>query len=218
MRSRVVEFVRWRLGDRGPHNPIRRRQYWWAFGGDSWIPLVAPYDSGGRVSTVPALSAAIRAEGQQLLDAHDSAPLTHELWREAWELRDDHPRSALLIGMSALEIGLKQHIAAMEPGTTWLLEAMPAPSAARLMGEYVPKLHGRDRVFTRQQLDLVKKATAARNKVTHTGGVEVRADFLDAVLELVRTVLRTLEFLAGHRWAAYEVPPARTEDYPDRRE
>jgi hypothetical protein len=61
---------------------------------------------------------------------------------------------------------------------------------------------------------VVKKATWTRNKVSHTGGVEVRAEFLESVLEFVRGILGALDFLAGHRWAAQQAPAARTQDYP----
>jgi hypothetical protein len=123
----------------------------------------------------------------------------------------------LLIAMSALEIGLKHHIAAIIPATTWLLEELPAPPSNRLLAEYLPLLHSAGgSFFTTEQIALVKKGIAQRNKVTHAGGGVVSADFLERLLELIRTVLRTLDALAGHEWALVEAPAARAEDYPPR--
>jgi hypothetical protein len=64
---------------------------------------------------------------RQLLDANQLEPVPHALLREAWSQRHSNPNSSLLIGMAALEVGVKDYIAACMPAAAWLAENVPSP-------------------------------------------------------------------------------------------
>lgn len=60
-----------------------------------------------------------------LVTCSQREPVAHELWREAWNLRHANPRSSLVIGVAAAEVGLKQLIAALVPDAASLVENIP---------------------------------------------------------------------------------------------
>jgi hypothetical protein len=62
-----------------------------------------------------------------LVTSSQREPVAHELWREAWNLRHTNPRSSLVIGVAAAEVGLKQLIAASVPDAASLVENIPSP-------------------------------------------------------------------------------------------
>lgn len=138
--NRTVGLVRWRMADEGPYDAIRTRGAMWSLDGQEWHHLPTAFETRSSVSLVPRISADIRGDVQTMLDAGAEEPLAHKLWREAWQLRGDNPRSALLIGMTALEVGVKNYIARAIPDTDWLLAQLPAPPTHRLLAEYIPTL------------------------------------------------------------------------------
>jgi hypothetical protein len=117
---RSVSVLRWRVNELGPHNPISSRGMRWSFDGVSWHP--APSDLGGRLRILSPVrtSASTSAEVAALVEAGESGPLYHDLFREAWEQCDSNPRSALVIGIAAAELGIKRCIGTLIPGAEWL--------------------------------------------------------------------------------------------------
>jgi len=160
------------------------------------------------------LTDAIRDESQRLLDDNLAEPFAHELWREAWGLRLAHPRSALLIGVSALEVGIKHHIAKVVPDAEWLILELQSPPVHRLLNEYVPAVHDLDEgsLLTAEEKSLLRKSIERRNRITHAGDQTVDEQMLDNALHLIRGLLRRLDALRGHTWAALELPPAMHDD------
>jgi hypothetical protein len=63
---------------------------------------------------------------QRLFAEKHSEPFAYELLREAWELRDTHPRSSLLIAVAELEVAVKHYIAERDERSDWL-ETNPRP-------------------------------------------------------------------------------------------
>jgi hypothetical protein len=143
-----------------------------------------------------------------LLESGEEEPLCHELFREAWGLRSSAPRSALLIGVSALEIGFKELVAKLVPDCEWLVENAPSPPVVRMLEEYLPKLPTRlkikDKTLSPPKtiLDELRKVIQARNKVTHTGGGDsMRGSRLKEALLAIEDVLWQLDYYSGHDWA-----------------
>lgn len=110
--------LRWRSRTVGSSQPFASRGCEWAIDGVEWrlMPSAATVEVGdvARLEITPAAA----DELQGLLDAGELEPLAHVLFREAWGQRRANPRSSLLIGMTALEVGIKQYIAACVPDAT----------------------------------------------------------------------------------------------------
>jgi hypothetical protein len=131
-------------------------------------------------------------------------PLAHEMWREAWNLRHASPRSGLVVGIAAAEVGLKQLIALLAPSAASLVEHLPSPPLDTLIRRVLPSLP------TRSALDPANlcpqhlrkrliEAVEARNLVVHQGAMpqlDLRSTLLD-----IRDFLYLLDWHAGHAWA-----------------
>jgi hypothetical protein len=67
------------------------------------------------------------------VEAGVEEPLGRQLFREAWSQVGTNPRSALVIGVTAAEVGLKRLIATLVPGTDWLMEEIPTPPVGKIL-------------------------------------------------------------------------------------
>lgn len=145
-------------------------------------------------------------EIQQLLDAGLREPLAHALWHEASQQQDTSPRSAILIGIAALEVGIKHYAIKCVPDSAWLLEEAPAPPVHRMLTEFLPGLPpvagGKGfEVPSKETLETIRKGVRVRNEVTHKGVTRLKPEIVRSVLSSVRALLWQLDAGAGAEWA-----------------
>jgi hypothetical protein len=202
----AVGVLRWRLGHAGPLDPVSvLRVAWSSNDSENWH--IFPRKTSGRLvrMDIPEITREVSKDVQGLVDQLTLEPLAHELWREAWDQRRTNPRSAMLIGMAALEVGIKQFAARRIPDAGWLLAEAPAPNVARLLSEFLPGLpHGDGGPFKApdaETLATVKKGTTIRNEVTHKGVRRIQPETLRIVLETVRQLLWQMDAASGLTWA-----------------
>jgi hypothetical protein len=99
----VVELARWRLGVHSDHRAVRGSRTEWSIDAESWKPIPKEQRPHGRVSMVEPLPVdSIEALGRKGV----TEPIGHALLREARENVYVNPRSALVVGVAALEVGL----------------------------------------------------------------------------------------------------------------
>jgi hypothetical protein len=199
-------LLRWRSRTFGASRPLSSRPREWSFDGEAWHMM--PTDTGAQLIDSAHVEVSARAadELQAMLDRGESEPLAHDLLREAWSNRRANPASSLLIGMAALEIGLKQYISACVPDATWLAENAPTPPVVRILREYLPTLPpvaGGHAVatFENEIFDTLRGAVSKRNDLAHKGAT-VGAGQLDKTLRTIRDVLWSLDDARGYAWAA----------------
>lgn len=139
-------------------------------------------------------------------------PLAHELLREAKQLAESGAtRSGLLMAATAVEAGVKQHLALQRPENGWLLENMPSPPVHVLLKEYLPRVHERQELVSNWALlgplwQRVQKLVTARNSTTHVGK-PVKLESLYAHLLTATDVLYLLDALGGQLWARTRTSP-----------
>jgi hypothetical protein len=150
----------------------------------------------------------VRADTEALLEAEIAEPLGHTLFREAWALRGTYPRSALIIGVAALEVGLKQLVSELVPEAAWLMETGPSPPVPAMVKNYLPKLPARctfggevlcpPKAVRRHITDAVK----LRNKVAHSAQTDaLDYEVLKEWLLAIRDVLWLFDYYRGFQWA-----------------
>jgi len=140
----------------------------------------------------------------ELVTASQYEPVAHELWRESWNLRHSNPRSSLVIGVAAAEVGLKQLIAAMVPDAKPLVENIPSPSLDVMMRKILPHLPIKAEVepsrrAPRYLRTAVVAAVEDRNRVVHLGSMP-RGDLRETLLA-IREFLYMLDMYSGQLWA-----------------
>jgi len=204
-----LRIVRWRNGVYGHHRLIRcaEGELEWSQDGVTWKPA--------RRSIIASVGLELRAvrfksplfdQISELLLAEDYEPIGHELLREAWNLRHDSPRSALMLGVSALEVGIKAFVSKLVPSSEWLCFEMPAPPVVKMIEEYLPKLPVKlkinDKVFIPPKIiEVLRKAVTKRNRVAHKGTAIHNDESLADILMNIQMTLYFLDYYAGHSWA-----------------
>lgn len=202
----AVGVLRWRTRTLGLRQPFASGGMRWRLRDtDDWQML--PRDTYVSIHGTSRLELSDGAvsELQSLLTRHELEPLAHGVFREAWGQRQDNPRSSLLLGMAALEIGVKNYIAACVPDAAWLADNVPTPPLLRILQEYLPTLHPEGGTplapLDKDTADVLKVAVTLRNGLAHTGS-DVPRDRLARSLRAIRNVLWSMDVARGHEWAS----------------
>jgi hypothetical protein len=198
----TLRQVRWRYGLAGGYRPITS-----TFGlerstdGRTWLRVVSAIIGELWSTGYPKLDEQAAAEVQSMAAVNDSEPLGHELLREAEELRQS-PRSALVIAVAALEVGLKEFIARRVPEAAWLVEHLQSPPVSRMLRDYVPGLiNDPSKAPPKTLRTMVDTAIEKRNAAVHRGAPPPTLTELRMVIEGVRDLLYLFDFYSGHPWA-----------------
>lgn len=211
---RFIRLLRWSQGFDGPYDPFAwDGSLYWKVDGDVYYAVPEPERTATVASPVGITFDDDDQRTIQLLWNEQTVdePLAHELVREAFELLRTSPRSAILVAVTALETGLKNHVARHVPKTDWLMENVPSPPVGKIVRKYIPILHQPLKKLDWAKLSPLFKAidvlVETRNKLTHTGRmVDASFDVREAVSQ-VRDVLYVLDVLDGRDWAKELVSP-----------
>lgn len=209
---RVAKLMRWRMGLEGHHSPVKNSKgLHWSTDRQNWrfMSWMIRMDVSIIKPPIPPNDGMIKSFSE-LLSQGESEPLAHELLREAKNNKSRNPRSSLMIGIAAAEIGVKNFIAKLIPDAEWLAMNVPSPPLVQILENYVPKLPVKKRFGEGSGLgpfipthirEVFKKGVTVRNKLTHAGA-DFSTETLDQVLNATHDLLFLLDFYAGHEWAA----------------
>lgn len=151
------------------------------------------------------------AEVTAIVTSDIREPLAHQLLREAWNLRHTNPRSSVVIGVAAAEVGMKQLVATLVPNARWLVEELPSPPLVPMMRHYLAELPIRADVEPNRRCPkhlraALQGAVEARNLAVHRGSAP--AISLRDMLASVRELLYLFDLYGGHCWAATQLSDA----------
>jgi hypothetical protein len=209
--------LRWRSGS----SRMMRPSGWvfhlsgWRLDGEQWHSI--PIDTTVSISDVSltAVTEDSIAQVRTLLADRASESLGHSLWREAWTIYQQDPRTALMIGVSAAEIGFKELVADLVPNAEWLAMHVPTPPLVTMLRDFLPQLPARNRLDGRvisppeETMKLLQEAVRERNAAAHRG-TSVKWDRAEKILVMVRDLLWLFDFYRGHSWALARIkaPPS----------
>ena len=214
--SAVLWLTRWRVDAGGPHQPILDlcNMFFFTHDGKTFYPLPKPVHSYHEYQRHLSVT---DEQKRQIVDYFEQGvrePFAHRLFREAWAERLNSPRSALIAGMAALEIGVKEMIADLVPDARWLVENLPSPDVVGILREGLTKLPTRLKIDgkvvspPKEILDELKKAVTMRNTLAHSGRGHVSRDAVQDILCLIRDVLSLLDYYRGREWALSHISSA----------
>ena len=206
----TIDLFRWRHGLVG--GPVGGREAFYSEDGQRWLKasLVRGIEIKSNVFK-SSLKDVPPEEIVRLVEEGKGEPVAHQLFREAWGLRDSNPASALVIGMAAAELGVKDLIAALVPNAQWLAKEIPSPPLTKILGEYIPNLpvraHFKDKVLKppNKLITLINRGTKFRNDLVHRGGAPPHRRELQEILRAVNDVLWICEVYTGEQWAGFHV-------------
>lgn len=209
--QRTLRLARWRANAIGGPNPIRMatvNYFVWSTDGSNWKPVADSAFSTLRFQ-IPTDRTWSRADAEflqsELVKGTDE-PLGHELLREADVNRRFNPRSSLILGVAAAEVGFKQFASKTLPDTAWLLE-LPSPPLVEMLHKFPweqlkLRINGEVPAVPESIIEGLKKGVTLRNKIVHSGVANLSPDTLDSVLNTVKNLLYFLDALhgSGQHW------------------
>ncbi|WNJ88395.1 hypothetical protein [Bosea sp. 685] len=205
--TNYIRVMRWRQAASGTHRPFGMVGFYWSDDGGTWNNVPTEYQVFARQSQGFDMRPDALAATADLIAANALEPFAHELIREAGHLASNAPRSALLIAFSALETGLKAHVAYLLKGSETLLAKLPSPPVNTLLSEVIPELHSRAGIKT-EHVPLAKPAreyltkwVTQRNQVAHGVKQTVDGEDLNELIRFVSDILYVLDACRGKEWA-----------------
>jgi hypothetical protein len=212
---RTVRVLRWRFAQPGPHTPVKAAYgLKWSLDNKSW----QTFPTLRIVHGVP-FGPLDLTDDRHLVDAITqveeglSEPLGHELYREAWDQRVQNPRSALVIGYAAAEVGFKECATFLVPDIAWFVENLASPPLDQVLTKYFPKLPVKlkisdgDPFVPNKIVHEVREGMRLRNKTAHTKGQRLSTDALEAILRAIQDLLWLFDYHCGHAWALNNIRP-----------
>lgn len=207
--QRTLRLARWRTNIQGGPNPIRSGVpdfFVWSVNGSNWKMVTDSISL--RVKFLHSTRNWSKEDAgflQTEILKGLNEPLAHELLREADINRESNPRSSLILGVAAAEVGFKHFASKTLPDTTWLLE-LPSPPLIEMINKF-PWAQLKTRINDKVPMvpepitDELKKAVALRNKIVHSGIATLNYETLDSVMNAVNDFLYFLDLVhTGQPW------------------
>ena len=208
-RSTVILF-NWIHGLDGPYDPLGRGQALYSEDGERWLQVRRSTTGSFNPETATFVILARNAQIEEVVrkvEAGAEEPLARQVFREAWNQIDVSPRAALVIGVSAAEVGLRGLIGFLIPDAR-----MQAPPVRKILRKILPTLpvkakwaDGRPITLPSELITQVKKAFDYRNKVVHVGAMPPSRRELAIMLRAIRDLLWICDVYLGEHWAIKHV-------------
>ncbi|HEY1577018.1 MAG TPA: hypothetical protein VGF82_08100 [Terracidiphilus sp.] len=144
---------------------------------------------------------------RKMHEAGIETPLALQLLVEAKNQMKTYPRSALVIGVAAAEIALKQLIADLVPDARWLVEKLSSPPALQIARSYIPSLkvkahfQGTNLELPKELLNQLNNAVELRNKTVHAGATPPDFETLTGIMMAMEDIVWICSLYAGYPWA-----------------
>jgi len=205
--ERSIRAMRWRFGLNGNHGAIEFNGYDYSFDGSLWhaMPHFGDYTRAITTMVIELDNEDLRVV-ESLVTHGGDEPLGHTLLREAWHERFDNPRSALVLGMTAAEVGMKGCIGTLVPQAEWLSIHMPTPPLVKMVSEYLPQLmsvkwsNGDVPTVPKNIRKALADGAEMRNRTAHAGAKPPGWRVLERILVSVHDFLCLLDYYCGHEW------------------
>lgn len=201
----LVDTIRWRQDLSGPHEPIGRSELFWRTSEDEWVKVPGSYGAWSSVHNVLGHSKKWKTPVQRILNEGGSAPVAFGLLREAVEVHASNPRSALVIGVAAAEIGVKQCIANLVPDAEWLAFNYQGITIDKILSKYIPIIAANQNEDVLNELKRLRKAFIKanddRNALVHRAGVDITSEKVRSYLGSIKRLIRLLDAISIYPWA-----------------
>ncbi|WP_080239042.1 hypothetical protein [Spirosoma rigui] len=204
----LLKLVRWRYNSTFDLSGIKEKVYL-TLDEINWTEIHTR--PSGLVLTGAWMSEEIdvNQEIQKLLDSKISEPLYADILIEAKSQSSAAKRSAYILAVAALEIGVKQIIIKFKPDTSWLLDNIQSPPIEKLLREYLPQIAG-GIVLSEETLKEVRNIVSDRNVMSHKGSFNLSFIQFHERINLINDLLRLFDKLSGNKWAEKYIVEKRT--------
>jgi hypothetical protein len=200
--QKTVMTLRWRCSIvDGPNTTFRNGKEAYSFDGKVWQEEPRRAVSAKMLIGNPypiGISEKQCEEVIALVEQGATEPLEGQLVREAWNLRGQYPKAALVIGVAGAEIGFRRLVGKKIRGITSIAELLkkywPYPGP-------IPPIKGIQIKPSKVLRDSLLNGIRARNAVVHNGASAPDPDDLREILRNISQLLWIWDFYSGHVWA-----------------
>lgn len=211
--ARVIQTLRWRCGVVGPLHPASTYGTFCSVDGTEWHPFPPEKPGAATIRVVLQRDASIIVrEVVELATQEVRWPIGYEMLAEALG-HHFSPRSAIVIGVGALEVAVKEFISFHVPKAAWLTANSPSPPITKIIKEYLPTLIKRHPCPPRSTLSILHKAIELRNKIAHRGEETPDREEASAILDAVKDTIWLLEYCKGFDRAWEFISPGIQREY-----
>lgn len=211
--NNTVKIIRWRCNQKGFHNPFHSSLYFgtsYSYDNINWKSFPNGVYADIKMHVPLKISDKLKEEIHNFVSNGFNEPIGHELFREAWEQRRSNPRSSLVVGIAAAEIGIKKTIIDLVPDSEWLITNIQSPSIERILREYIPYLKDKSVIKTDilpsdELIGKIKKGVTIRNRTSHIDPPLITYGSLEEILNAIKDLLWILDYYRGFEWALYYV-------------
>jgi hypothetical protein len=203
----LIGLIRWTNNFLSPHDPIGFRGAYWSLDNTYWYHFPRHFQV---FLTRKGHTLHLQTQGLGIISAlyenNINEPVYHELFREAWSQRVENPRSAIAIGVAAVEVGTKILISKIVPNTKWLMEHLPMPPVYEMLNKYLPTLQSLNKarsncIIPKSLKKTILKLIEIRNDLVHVGSfIENKKDIED-MLEDVKDILLLFDYYSGFEFS-----------------
>jgi len=208
--AKTVRALRWRDDLRGPPRPSVDRYFRWSLDGQQWHTLARQGFVTVSSSALTPIQPAVCSDVQRMVEEGEDEPLAHELLREAVSnRRGANHRSALVLAVAAIEVGLKRYIGTQIPAADWLLRETQSPPVRKLLSDFLPTVPAnrkyQGKVFIPKSIrKRVHQAIERRNEIVHGGAAATELELQDFI-DAIRDAIWLLDYYGGVEWALAKV-------------
>jgi hypothetical protein len=179
--------------------------------GVKWLHFSLARSRGVNLSSVTSAMYAKNVQVDEIVhkvEAGAEEPFGRQLFREAWSQMATNPRSALVIGVAAAEVGLKRLIGALVPDANWLVQEIQTPPLPKILRHFLLTLPVRARRLDggpimppSALIKRIEKAVEHRNKIVHVGAPPPSREDLANMLAAISDLLWLCDLYTGEPWA-----------------
>ncbi|MGH9966593.1 MAG: hypothetical protein ACREBG_02000 [Pyrinomonadaceae bacterium] len=206
--NRVIGTICWRSAQAVPIYHYYRGRMRWSVDAQEW--RFSPVNAKVWMGHPPFISGLAKPNFDEILQSEYAPPFARELFREAYSQKDINSRSALVIGVAALETGVKDLIIELFPDTKWLVRHLPSPPITRILSEYFPNLRADNKQVLcppSEMVQEIQKWIGRRNDLSHGKSADIDVDELTEFLMLVSDILYLCDYARGFDWALELIRP-----------
>jgi hypothetical protein len=202
----IVGLIRWMKNFNGPHNPYAIRGSYWSIDRVHWFRFPTKFKVFLiRQGETIHLGSSSKSKINELIEIGASEPLHHELFREAWVQRTSNPRSAMVIGITSIEVALYSLIEILFPKNKKLKTKFKRYPLYDFLDKYWCEISIGNTLFKTRSLptillSTIEEGVSERNKIAHFGFKAPETEKIERILNGIKDLLFIVDCLCGYEF------------------
>jgi hypothetical protein len=218
VKTDVIKAFRWRFALAGNQVlSLREPTLEWSMDKLEWYRC--PHYQSIRTRVMPVTTFTVERQAD-IIDAVKTAslpePFAHEILREAYSVVESSRRSALLLGISAVETRIRAFLMNQPQPTPWFLDQRGAVRTIECLTGLLPLIVttppvviGEDHI-PKNVIKHLCQAIKCRDRISHGKAHSLTEAELSGYLRVAQDILWFIDYFDGHPWAGQHLSISAT--------